>query len=411
MPANVGSQTIDVKYHDPVDSIKIDRRFHGIRPPGMYWGGHVTNMTSSGVTFSKLILEIKDANGTHSQIRMETDSDITLTYAGAGWGSDAKYVVARWTLSGDPDAENIDYVDFVCTNSPQKFDVILFYSDWTNPSTPVADYSLRTHAHDISNFCKVVPLYPTPSASVVNVLPGMLRTATGYVQITDQMSQSGIDLSSYGTGNIFIYLTAAGNIGTASALTSCTSHVLLARVTKSAVAIEEDSILDLRNFLTYPTLVDDTTIEINSTGELALKQANGKMFVPALKHIYYANLKYGIQTGLDLAALSGSAVPTNATHVMMRGHFDLNMDSGENTQLWMYMDAYPSGGDFTGFNNDETLKFYVDGHGDKSKEAQSASSFIIPLAANAPELGMWVYRSGDSPDSALVHVWIEGYYV
>jgi len=268
MAENKGSQQISVKYHDPVNSDIVNRRFYQTRPIGLYKGGYITyTLGSNTVNVTQLVAEIRDVNGLLNQIRVNTGALVTVEVSEA-----APYVVLRWTHTED---EATDYVEFKAVATPGKYDVIIAKMNYAGGSLSGVDYGFRTFANDRGSHCKVVPSYPSAQTTKVNVLPGVVRTGTGYVLVNDQYSNGEVSLSGFPSGPasyVFVYMTNAGIIGTTSTISMAKGHILLARVLKDGFEIDQDHILDLRAFLTYPALPDNTSLVYDSNGLLSIGQ-------------------------------------------------------------------------------------------------------------------------------------------
>jgi len=69
--SNRGSQSISVKYNDPVDSDIVNSRFFDTKAIGIYKGGWLT-YSGTTVTISPIVCEIKDRGGNTNQIRVQT---------------------------------------------------------------------------------------------------------------------------------------------------------------------------------------------------------------------------------------------------------------------------------------------------------------------------------------------------
>ena len=91
MPADIGSQTITVKFFDPVDSDVANRIGIGVRKKGIYSGGYITKINNTTVSVSAFDCEIGD--GTY-QVRGATAIAVNVTVSAA-----TPYVVIRWAYS------------------------------------------------------------------------------------------------------------------------------------------------------------------------------------------------------------------------------------------------------------------------------------------------------------------------
>lgn len=261
MASNVGQQQISVKYHDPVNSDIVNRRFFNIRPVGIVKGGYVTYSESSpSIDISPLVCEIKDRGGDTNQIRMETAISVSLSMA-----SETPYAVLRWDheLSA-----STDYVTIAAVTTPEETDLVIGKASFTDDNVSGFSYEERTFANDRSSFLKVTPIYPTASATSVRVMQGLIMTSTaaGYILVNEQT----VDLSSVAGTTLYIYVDTTGTVRATATKLLAARNILLAKVTKDGSTITEKDIQDLRGFLTGPILVDNATIKKNANNQLAV---------------------------------------------------------------------------------------------------------------------------------------------
>jgi len=245
MPANVGSQTVTIKYHSPVDSSVVNKRFKDIRPVGIYSGGYLTITGADTVSLSPLVCEITD--GTH-QVRVETASSVTVTLTEGV----SDYVVLRWTYTGSES----DYMEILAVGTPSTYDLVVGKGIWSGGSLSSIDYGERDDAETLPLFLKVEPT-ETPSSSV-RIRAGRSHTGSGYQNIANQI----IDLSGYSSGDeIYIYITDTGGIAHSKTQSDYAGKALLAKVTYPADGtIEAGDIEDARCFIDSPTIPDPDKI-------------------------------------------------------------------------------------------------------------------------------------------------------
>ena len=228
MPENIGTQTISVKYYDPVDSNVVNQRFAGVRDVGIYSGGYLTKIGGSGCSISPIILEIADTNGGSYQIRAATANSITITSAEA-----TPYIVARWTYTGSASA---DYVAFLAVSSPNTFDVVLGKAIYLTGSLigfADGDFSYqRTVPGYIKTYLKVSE-NSTPS-SIVQISSGRIHSGNAGTYIF----AINLNLSSYNTGQVvYIYVTDTGITTHSATASAYVGKILLANITIPAVKI------------------------------------------------------------------------------------------------------------------------------------------------------------------------------
>lgn len=263
MPANVGSQTVSVKYHDPVDSYIVNERHDEVRERGIYSGGYLTVTGANTVSLSALVCEIGDAN---YQVKVKTSAAVSITCSSVN-----VYIVLRWTYSGDASA---DYMDFIATNSPASNDLIVgkvVYSGGVASSIDYGDATYPRTEPDIHRlFLKVVPT-ETPGTSV-RIRPGSAHTGTGFLSIADQTHTP----PSRGTASsgdvVYVYINDTGGIESSKTVADYAGKALLAKITMPVGGvINTGDIEDARCFIDSPAIPDGTTIERSSIGKLQVK--------------------------------------------------------------------------------------------------------------------------------------------
>lgn len=271
MPGNVGSQTVTLLYYSRADSGTINRRFVGIRKTGIYSGGYLKVVDLSHASISSLICEITD--GTY-QVRVTTSSLVTLAVSSA-----TPYIVLRWTYSGS--ATN-DYMALLAVASPNTNDLVVGLCTFTGGGDLQGfDYSNRSTPEVSDLFLKVEPTSDTELR--VRVRAGRIQNGKEIIEIPDQKTSLFVPPSSNSKVYLVYVNRATGTISIDSSGTPAASPVapnyggklVLAEVTLSSTAtnIIESNIVDTRDFTNNSYDPDGVTLEINTSGKIALKDS------------------------------------------------------------------------------------------------------------------------------------------
>jgi hypothetical protein len=257
MPADVGTQTVSLKYLDAVRSGLVNLRHYKTRPTGIYEGGEVsTSIPSNTVTIGPLICEISD--GTY-QVRVQTADSVNVAL-----DSTNKYLVLRWEYTGNA---SDDYMDLLATSSVAANDILLgemTYSGATPVSFSQASRSIPEH---YKYQLKVTPTYVNSSRVVVN--PGVAAVASGIVAVPWQY----VDLSGYTAGqSIYIYISDTGAVAHSATATTYNAKAILAIIVLPVgKIITKSDITDGRSLVHKPVFPDESTITTNtSTGKIAV---------------------------------------------------------------------------------------------------------------------------------------------
>jgi hypothetical protein len=269
MPADVGNQTLSLKFGAVGNSREVNERFVNVRPVGIYSGGYLSLVDASNASLSPLVCEIGD--GTH-QLRIETTSAVTVAVASA-----TPYVVLRWSYTGT----SSDYMQIlaVAGGSVLTNDVVVGLCTFTGGgSLNGFTYENRTNPLLMELFLNVEPTEITELK--VQIRGGWIQDANATIDIPDQKSSlfttpsvsSRIDL-------VYVDRTAKTiaiqqGVESASPLAPAyAGKVVLAEVTlqKSSTNITADMIKDVRNFVDPLTNVDDASIELDSNGKISVK--------------------------------------------------------------------------------------------------------------------------------------------
>lgn len=249
MAIDRGSQIVTIRFHRPVDSDVVNKRFQNIRMLGIYKGGRMS-WSASTVTLSPLVCEISD--GTH-QVRVETMASVSQVLP------NGQYLVLRWAYTG---AENTDFMEILSVASPETNDVIVGKIE-----SSLVVYTERTTPDTHHLFLRVEEM-ETPSSSV-RVRSGVGHAGSIHSPIIDQI----LDLSAYSSGNIvYVYVTDTGGLGRTKTPSTYAGKALLAKIVYPADGIIENSdIEDVRSFVTSPAIPDESSITRTSSGKLQVK--------------------------------------------------------------------------------------------------------------------------------------------
>ena len=177
MPADIGAQTITVKFFDPVDSDVANRIALGVRKTGIYSGGYLTKINDTTASLSAFDCEIGD--GIY-QIRGATAIGVNVTVAPA-----TPYIIIRWTYSASASADYMEILG-VASGSVTTNDIIVGVCVFSGSTLSGFDYTLRTNPNVFDLFLKTEP---TVAASMYGrVRAGRVSYGTTMYDIIDQLS-------------------------------------------------------------------------------------------------------------------------------------------------------------------------------------------------------------------------------
>lgn len=282
MANNVGSQTVDMKFHAERTSANINSRFKDIRPVGIYKGGYLAVADTTHATLTPLTCEISD--GTY-QVRVSTASNVTLTVSAA-----TPYIILRWTYSG---SETADYMQIlaVAYSSTTANDIIVGKCTFSSGNligfsytNGIADFdneqwlNYRNYALNSNNQLKVIPSTPLIGGDII-VLPGRIQTANGTYDVPLQTislttvsdpSMDRIDLVYFNTDTQSIDVYEGSEAPPVLIeVPDYAGKLVLAEIIKGNFTITASQIRDVRSFITQAAHgVDGTTIEADTTGNL-----------------------------------------------------------------------------------------------------------------------------------------------
>ena len=246
MPANIGTQTLYVKFFDPVDSVVANGIAKNVRKTGIYSGGYLTYVDDVSITLSALECEIGD--GTY-QIRALTATSVPLTVS-----TTLKYIVLRWTYTGSASSDYLDFQAVTLVNILDN-DLIVGVCVFSGTTLTGFDYTLRS-TPDVSDL--FLKAEPTVAASMyARIRAGRVSYGSVNYDIIDQLSPLFVAPSS----NSWVVLVQVGTTGAVAlsygaAAVSPTAPdygglVTLAEVTIAAGAttISASNIKDVRSFI------------------------------------------------------------------------------------------------------------------------------------------------------------------
>lgn len=202
MPTNIGSQTVHVKFFDPVTNPNVNFMALDIRKIGIYRGGYLTKSSNTLVSLSTLSCEISDANATGNQVRITTGAAVSIVVSSA-----TPLVVLRWTYTADAAADYMDFVA-VAVGAQLATDVIVGKCLYSGSTLTDFDYTLRTNPLVFHNFLKVEPT--DPASMFVRIRAGRINYGVQNFDIVD----SKLAFAAPGSNSYIglVQVTAAGAI-------------------------------------------------------------------------------------------------------------------------------------------------------------------------------------------------------
>jgi hypothetical protein len=318
MPADVGNQTLSLKYGAPGNSSEVNRRFVDVRPVGIYSGGVLEIVDGTHAKLSSLVCEISD--GTH-QVRISTTTDVTVLV-----GSSTPYIILRWSYTGDVS----DYMEIlaVASGSIVSTDLVVAKCSFGGGVLNGFDYGDSTYPRTFPNTqdfsLKVVPA----TGMQMYVHPGYYQdNLQSYLipfQLTDALTAPASDSKVF-----LVYIDAdTGTVevdasGLAEATPSAPDYngkLVLAEVTVASTdtSITVDMIRDVRPHVTHgQESVDGTTITRNTAG--ALKQVDREYIIT---RAYGAQLQG--QSSWTAMTNTGTVIANQTLADPVNGVFTLN---------------------------------------------------------------------------------------
>ena len=265
MASDIGSQTVTIRFHRPVDSDVVNKRFKDTRMLGIYKGGRMS-WTGGSVTLTPLVCEISD--GTH-QVRVETTSNVTLALPSG------RYLVLRWAYTGVVDT---DFMEIISTVVPETNDIVVGKVVGSTPN-----YAERT-TPDTHHLLLRVEEMEEPSTSV-RVRAGIGHAGSAHNAISDQH----LDLTAYSGNTVYIYVDDSGGVNASDEAVDYVGKALLAKIAcpASPGVITNSIIEDVRSFVTPPAIPDGNSMTRDSNGKLEVK--NDGVTLAKIASDLYAN--------------------------------------------------------------------------------------------------------------------------
>ena len=311
MASDEGSQIVTIRFHRPVDSDVVNKRFQDIRMLGIHKGGYLTITAAPQVSLSPLVCEISD--GTH-QVRVETTVAVTKTLTVGN-----PYLILSWDYSG---VEDTDFMVITTSGLPDEDDIIVGKGIFTEGVLTSIDYSNRTSPDTHHLFLRVEEM-ETPS-TYVKVRAGVGHAASAHSSIVDR----NVLISGYSGGDeVYVYVNDAGGIAHSKTAANYVGKALLAKIVYPADGIIENSdIEDTRSFITPPAIPDESSITRNSTGKLQVKTSFLTNKGQSAQAVGTSNISTGSSSYTDMANMSITMTTTGGNVLIM---FGATMRTGE----------------------------------------------------------------------------------
>jgi hypothetical protein len=320
MPADIGGQTLSLKYQSAGNSQEINERFVGVRQTGIYSGGLLTVVDDTHASLATLVCEIGD--GTH-QVRVETTSVVSVTV-----GVGTPYVILRWSYTGNTS----DFMEIlaVASGSVLSTDLVVGKCSFAGSVLNGFDYGDATHSRTAPNVQDLwLKVLPRGSGSLkALVYPGYYQAHDQSVfvplQETDALvppsASSKVYLVYFNTSTGAVAIDSTGVEGASPSPPDYTGRLVLAEITlaSSDTEITVDAIKDVRPFVTHGRQsADGTTITADADGKLKVVDAD---------YIVTRTVGNQLQGQASWTALSdyGSVIKSNNLTVAAGGIFTLN---------------------------------------------------------------------------------------
>jgi len=308
---NHGTQQQTFEYFENATAEEFNKRNLDIRPRGIYSGGYLTRVSDVEVSLSPLSAEIGDGD---KQISVQTTTVATLNVSTLDSGSissSTPYLVLRWGFLAQKD----NYVEIHAIASvaaAQDNDIIIGKCNFSGATLTGFDYTDRTFLNVQDLFLKV----ETSSGLYVQLRAGRIQNGNQSIFIPEQTvgpfvvpaaPNSRIDLVSIATNGT--PTISQGNVAVSPVAPSYGGKLVVAEVTvvNGVTSIAADKIKDVRSFITEPAVPDNSTIEINDAGKLALKNiaslisGNGYLRLPDGDLIMqWGSVSVGVNTTVDV---------------------------------------------------------------------------------------------------------------
>jgi len=271
---NHGTQEITIAYYEEATSFDVNKRNIDIISRGIYSGGYLTKVSNTEVTISPFSVEIGDDD---IQISVKTSATATLNAATLDSGDideSTPYLVLRWGYS----ASQNNYVEIHAIASvsvAQDNDIIIGKCVFSGATLTGFDYTYRTFLNVQNLFLKVI----ADSGMNVWIRAGRIHTGSGYVTVPEQQVGTFSVPTSPNSRIDLVYIDTDGTVsiqqGTEAVSPSAPNYngkLVVAQVllVNGDTSIPASRITDSRSFISVPALPDNSTLQINSSGKLAL---------------------------------------------------------------------------------------------------------------------------------------------
>ncbi len=269
MPADIGTQTVTLKFFDPANTGLQNLRFKDIRETGIYKGGYLTVTDATHALLTTFVAEVGD--GVY-QVRVETTVAVSITTALA-----TPYIVLRWLYTG---SSTIDFAEMIVVATPAANDVVIAKCNFSGSTLIGFDYADATYPRTTPDTHHLhLNVEETVDTELrVRIRAGVVQGFSGATTVADQKS----DLIVAPTVNPKIFLVyidmdtgalaidSSGLEATTPVAPDYAGKVVLAEITLAVAAtnIVAADIKDVRAFLYTPVAADDVTIQINGDGKL-----------------------------------------------------------------------------------------------------------------------------------------------
>ena len=244
-----GSQSIQVNFNAPANSVSWTKRLVDLIPRGIFKGGLLTKITNVSISLSPLVVEIGDD---FYQVRVSTASAVTITVT-----TGTPYIILRWVYTG----ATSNYMDVfaVASGSVQTNDIIVGKCVFAGATLTGFDYGDSTWQRSTPNFPHLmlrVEARQTPDMTVV-IRGGRTNYGTANLEVEVQISSvftaptvnPRIDVVYVDTDGLVKVYT--GSEAVTPSVPSYNSKKVLAEISLSVgmTSITETEIKDVRNFI------------------------------------------------------------------------------------------------------------------------------------------------------------------
>lgn len=270
MPSNLGTQTVTIKYFDPVDDTVMNAIALDIRKRGIYSGGYLTRINNTSVSISALSCEIGDASW---QVRVATAVAATITVS-----TTLTTLVLRWNYTGSASADYMELLG-VAPGSVLTNDLIVGVCLFSGATLTGFSYTTRANPMVVDLFLKVEPM--VPASMYVRIRAGRVNYGIDNYDIPDQILLVTAPVS--GTRIDVVQVSQAGAVILTAGTTVAPSYnslITLAEITTSVgqTSITAISIKDVRNFISFG--ISNPVLTTGDQSIAGVKTFNSSPIVP-----------------------------------------------------------------------------------------------------------------------------------